>query len=114
MNAYLLGLVLWVGSMAATWFTKGPLQKYWASISIKLRSDVKAKADIYLKDPEIRAIVNMIAAKVQKEAASNASLDKLRQAVNYAKIAIPGPIDDIILEAIFEIAVAEIKKPIVI
>ena len=105
---------LWMGGAIVGVILKDYLPRWWGSLMVRFRSDVKDKAVHYLKDPEWKAIVAQIVLKVQKEAGSDASLAKLRKATAYIKAIIPTNLDDAIIDAMVDLVIAEVKKPIVL
>lgn len=110
----LTGIGLWAAGILIGAIANNVLPKMWRNFMVKLRKDAKAKAAQLIKDPEWRAIANQIIAKVQKEASSKSSTDKLRVAVEYLKKLIPTNLDDPILEEVFNLLVEEVKKPLVL
>lgn len=103
---------LWAASVLVTVIATRLLPGWWRKGSAAVRKDIKAKAAIYLTDPEWKAIITQIVLKVQKDAGSAANVDKLRMATAWAKKSIPTNLDDIIIDAMVELILEEIKKPI--
>jgi len=106
------GIALWAGGILAGVIASKFLPTWWRALSANLRKDLKEKAKEYLKDPEWKAIVSQIVLKVQKEAGSQDSLSKLRLATEWVKDTIPTNLDDAIVDAMVELIIEEVKKPI--
>jgi hypothetical protein len=106
------GIALWAGGILVGVIATRLLPGWFRNALAALRKEAKAKAAEYLKDPEWKAIVSQIVLKVQKEAGTEDNIKKLRKATNWIKRSIPTNLDDIIVDAMVELVIEEIKKPI--
>lgn len=106
------GTVFWLAGMVVGVVAKSYIPKWFSVVMVKLRKDAKSKAKELLKDPEWKQIVTLVIAKVQKEAGSESSKRKLRLASEFVKTLIPTNLDDIIIDAMIELVIEEIKIPI--
>jgi hypothetical protein len=114
LSSLLGGAGLWAAGVLIGVISTNVIPKIVRAQAVRLRKDVRDKAQVILKDPEWRAIVNMVIAKVQKEMDSATGKEKLRQAVDWIKMLIPTNLDDPIIEAVVNSVVAELKTPFVI
>ena len=105
MNTFLIG----IGTVIVTYIIRPLIQKAIHAVRVWATTTLKEKADVYLKDPVIRAAVLEAIAKVEKMAGEPENQEKLRAAVNELKKTIPGIVDDIILEIMVEAILAEIR-----
>jgi hypothetical protein len=106
------GTVFWLAGIIVGAAAKNYLPKWFSVVMVKFRKDAKAKAAELLKDPDWKQIVTLVIAKVQKEAGSESSKRKLRLASEYIKTLIPTNLDDMIIDAMIELIITEIKIPI--